>query len=88
VENKQAVSKEAVIVEARLKSHTRELNPTQADPDDFPGKLCCTADSLQLIHRLNYETLISNFPSDHSLDQLLGEVVGQVVFLTEVPILR
>lgn len=44
----------------------------------------CTPDSLELLHRLNAEPLLSRFATDNSLDRMLGNVVGHVVFLTEV----
>jgi hypothetical protein len=77
-------------VEARLKTpHSEQeglINGSSSSVNRDARTDLYTPDSLLLVHRLNHETLLSDCPTDTSLDELLGEVVGQVVFLTEVPL--
>jgi hypothetical protein len=72
-------------VEARLKTLGSDQERTKtASVNHHPRAQLCTPDTLLLFHRLNDEILLSDCPTDTSLDELLGGVVGQVVLLTEV----
>lgn len=71
-------------MEARLKTLSCQTEKTESTFVNHQRAQLCTPDSLILLHRLNYETLLSDCATETSLDELLGGVVGQVVLLTEV----
>ena len=83
IDNQQTTSKEAVIIEARLKLLGNDIN-NQFTNNTKNRDFVTTPDTLNIANQIYSDSIISNPSTDHSLEHLLGKVVGQVIFLTEV----
>lgn len=84
IENQQSTSKEAVIIEARLKMFDKDSKDSIVSQQTHLRDFVTTPDTLNIANRIYNDPIISNPSTEHSLEHLLGDVIGQVIFLTEI----